>query len=95
MYTISSVWTTLNLTSETSVDCIKAKCDLHFAFLDRGIIGVLLRKPCVTKLISIGTTINNPPPLDLSQKPMCKSADDANELGSDGLVVNLTFHLIV
>ena len=76
----------LNLTSQTSVDRIKAKCDLHFAFLDGGIIGILLRKPCVPKLISIGNTINNPPPLDLSQKPVCKSTSDADELGSDGLL---------
>ena len=30
--------------------------------------------------------INNPPPLDLSQKPVCKSTSDADELGSDGLL---------
>ena len=86
VYTFGSVWTTLNLTSQTSVDRIKAKCGLHFAFLDGGIIGILLRKPCVPKLISIGNTINNPPPLDLSQKPVCKSTSDADELGSDGLL---------
>ena len=86
VYTIGSVWTTLNLTSQTSVDHIKAKCDLHFAFLDGGIIGILLRKPCVPKLISMGNTINNPPPLDLSQKPVCKSTGDADKLGSDGLL---------
>ena len=76
----------LNLTSQTSVQCIQAKCDLHFAFLDRGIIGILLRKPYVPKLISMGNTINNPPPLDLSQKPVCKTTGNTNELGSDGLL---------
>ena len=86
VYTISSVWTTLNLTNQTSVRHIQAKCDLHFAFLDGGIIGILLRKPCVPKLISMGNTINNPPPLDLSQKPVCKTNGDTNELGSDGLL---------
>ena len=86
VYSISSVWTTLNLTSQTSVQCIQVKCDLHFAFLDRGIIGILLRKPCVPKLISMGNMINNPPPLDLSQKPVCKTTSDTNELGSDGLL---------
>ena len=65
---------------------MKAKCDLHFAFLEGGIIGILLRKPCVPKLISMGNTINNPPPLDLSQKPVCKSTGDTDELGSDGLL---------
>ena len=68
------------------MDRIKAKCDLHFAFLDGGIIGILLQKPSVTKLISIGNTINNPPPFNQSQKPMCKSTGDADELGSDGLL---------
>ena len=33
VYTIDSVWTMLNLTSQTSVDHIKAKCDLHFCIL--------------------------------------------------------------
>ena len=84
VYTIGSVWTMLNLTSQTSVDHIKAKCDLHFAFLDEGVFGILLQKPCVPKLISIGNTINNPPPLDLSQKPVCKSTSNADNLGSDG-----------
>ena len=73
----------LNLTSQTSVQRIQVKCDLHFAFLDGGIIGILLRKPCVPKLISMGNTIYNPPPLDLSQKPVCKTNSDTNEQGSD------------
>ena len=86
VYTIGNVWTMLNLTNQTSVQCIQVKCDLHFAFLDRGIIGILLRKPCVPKLISMGNTINNPLPFDLSQKPVCKTNRDTNELGSDGLL---------
>ena len=86
VYTTGSVWTMLNLTSQTSVQHIKAKCNLHFAFLDGGIIGILLRKPCVPKLKSMGNTINNPPPLGLSQKPVCKTNSDTNELGSDGLL---------
>ena len=86
VYTIGSVWTTLNLTSQTSVQHIQVKCDLHFAFLDGGIIGILLRKPCVPKLISMGNTINNPLPLDLSQKPVCKTNGHTNELGSDELL---------
>ena len=76
----------LNLSSQTSVQCIQTKCDLHFAFLDGGIIGILLRKPCVPKLISMGNTINNPPPLDLSQKPVCNTTGNTNELRSDGLL---------
>ena len=34
----------------------------------------------------MGNTINNPPPLDLSQKPVCKSTGDTDELGSDRLL---------
>ena len=86
VYTIGSVWTTLNLTSQTSVQRIQAKSYLHFAFLDGGIIGILLRKPCVPKLMSMENMINNPPPLDLSQKPVCKTNSNTNELGSDGLL---------
>ena len=86
VYTVGSVWTTLNLTSQTSVQRIQAKCDLHFAFLDGGIIGILLRKPCVPRLISMGNTVNNPPPMDLSQKSVCKTNGNTNELGSDGLL---------
>ena len=34
----------------------------------------------------MGNTINNPPPLDLSQKPVCNTTGNTNELGSDGLL---------
>ena len=44
VYTVSGIWTTLKLMCQTSVDHIKAKCDLHFAFLDGGVIGILLCK---------------------------------------------------
>ena len=39
----------------------------------------------------MGNTINNPPPLDLSQKPVCKTTGDTNELGSDGLLNDFLF----
>ena len=84
VYTVGSVWTTLNLKSQTSVEWIRSKCDLHFAFLDGGVIGILLHKPCVPKLISMGNIIDNPSPLDLSQKPVCKSPQVEDSLGSDG-----------
>ena len=84
VYTVGSVWTTLNLKSQTSVERIKSKCDLHFAFLDGGVIGILLCKPCVPKLISMGNVINNPPPVDLSHKPVSKSPQIEDSLGSDG-----------
>ena len=76
----------LNLKCQTSVDRIKANCDLHCAFLDGGVIGILLHKPCVPKLISVGSTISNPPPLDLSQKLACKSPHGGDCLGGNGLL---------
>ena len=86
MYTVGSVWTTLKLTSQTSVDRIKAKCDLHFAFLDRGVIRILLSKPNIPKMLSVGNTLSNPPPLDLSHKPANKLPCTGGSLESDDLL---------
>ena len=47
VYTVGSVWMTLKLKCQTSVKLIQLKCDLHFAFLDGGVIRILLHKLCI------------------------------------------------
>ena len=50
VYTLGSVWTSLEPKCQTGSDEIMIKSDLHFAYLNGEVIGLLLDKPSIRKM---------------------------------------------
>ena len=56
-YTTGSVWSTLELHGNYSVDELKRHCDVHLVFLEGGILGQLHKKPKIPRLMGSPSSI--------------------------------------
>ena len=52
-YTMGSVWSTLELHGNYSVNKLKRHCDIHLVFLEGGILVQLHKKPMIPRLMGI------------------------------------------
>ena len=59
-YTTGSVWSTLELHGNYSVDELKHHCDIHLVFLEGGILGKLHKKPTIPRLMGIASKNTGP-----------------------------------
>ena len=57
-YTIGSIWSTLELQGNYSVDELKKHCDIHLVFMEGGIHAQLHKKPMIPRLLSVSSTTN-------------------------------------
>ena len=59
-YTMGSVWSTLEIHGNCSVEDIKRHCHIHLVFLEGGILGQLHRKPTIPRLMASSTSNTGP-----------------------------------
>ena len=52
-YTTGSIWSTLELHGNHSVNELKQHCDIHLVFLEGGILAQLHKKPTIPRLLSV------------------------------------------
>ena len=57
-YTTGSVWSTLELHGNYSVNELKRHCDIHLVFLEGGILAQLHKKPSILRLMSGSLAMN-------------------------------------
>ena len=59
-YTMGSIWSTLELHGNYSVNELKRHCDIHLVFLEGGILGQLHKKPTIPRLMGIPSKSTGP-----------------------------------
>ena len=59
-YTTGSVWSTLELHGNYSVNELKCHCNIHLVFLQGGILGQLHKKPTIPRLMGIPSKNTGP-----------------------------------
>ena len=57
-YTTGSIWSTLELHRNYSVNELKRHCDIHLVFLEGGILAQLHKKPTIPRLLSVSSATN-------------------------------------
>ena len=57
-YTTGSIWSTLELHGNYSVNELKRHCDIHLVFLEGGILAQLHKKPTIPRLLSVSSATN-------------------------------------
>ena len=55
-YTTGSIWSTLELHGNHSINELKQHCDIHLVFLEGGILAQLHKKPTIPRLLSVTST---------------------------------------
>ena len=54
-YTTGSIWSTLELHGNYSINELKQHCDIHLVFLEGGILAQLHKKPTIPRLLSVSS----------------------------------------